>query len=59
MEIRNNYNGNGIRFLKDIVFGARGTDDLEIRCKVCNVLHYVESVYGIKDFKVKYNTHNE
>jgi len=27
-----------------ILNGKRSTDDLEIRCKVCNSLHYVETI---------------
>lgn len=39
--------------LKDIVRGVRKTDDLNLLCKVCNILHYVESK-GIKGFVVTY-----
>ena len=33
---------------KDMLFAilneSRSTNDLELRCKVCNILHYVESI---------------
>jgi hypothetical protein len=53
------YFGNTINFLKDIISGNRKTDDLEIRCKVCNTLHYVDTVLKIQGFKVKYEKPSE
>lgn len=38
-------------FYKAIISGRRKTDDLEIRCKVCNIVHLLEML-GISGFKV-------
>jgi hypothetical protein len=53
-EMKYRYKHRNIHFLKDIVLGVRKIDDLEIRCKICNILHYVETVQGIRGFTVKY-----
>jgi hypothetical protein len=53
-EIKYVYKGNNISFLRDIALGTRQTSDLEIRCKVCNILHYVETIMGIGGYHVKY-----
>lgn len=42
------------KFYRAIATGVRTIDDLELRCKVCNILHYVE-MKGIKGFKVTYS----
>jgi hypothetical protein len=53
-EMKYHYRHRNIHFLKDIVLGVRKTDDLEIRCKICNILHYVETIQGIRGFTVNY-----
>jgi len=59
----NHKNGDGARdtrskyhqkFLYDIITGRSKTDDLDLRCRVCNALHYIESKYGKLPFKVAY-----
>lgn len=59
----NHKNGDGARdtrskyhqkFLYDIITGRRKTDDLDLRCRVRNALHYIESKYGKLPFKVAY-----
>jgi hypothetical protein len=49
----NHINGGGSKenkksskFYSDLLAGRRGIEDLELRCKVCNVLHYSEKIYG-------------
>ena len=42
-------------FYQGILKGTRKTDDLEILCRVCNSLHYLESKFGKLPFKVLYN----
>lgn len=32
--------------------GKRGIEDLELRCKVCNALHYLEMKYGKTGYKI-------
>jgi hypothetical protein len=63
----NHKNGDGARdtrskyhqkFLYDIITGRRKTDDLDLRCRVCNALHYIESKYGKLPFKVHMNLNN-
>lgn len=53
-EIRLKYHNIYRAFLDDIVFGIRDTRDLNLLCKVCNALHYIETVLGIKGFNVTY-----
>lgn len=45
------------QFLKDIISGARSTDDLALRCKLCNLLYYLIGVIGIDPhkFEIKFN----
>jgi hypothetical protein len=40
------------RFYRDIISGKRSTDDLEITCRVCNALHYLQSKYGPLPFTI-------
>jgi len=49
----NHINGGGtkenvhpVKFYYGILCGKRGIEDLELRCKVCNTLHYLEMKYG-------------
>ena len=43
---RNERNRLGTAFHSDIVFGRRKIDDLELLCKPCNHIHYLELKYG-------------
>src|ERR1041384_5407759 len=42
-------------FYKDIMSGKRSIDDLEIRCKPCNGVHYLETKFNIHGFKIIWN----
>lgn len=35
-----------------IIDGRRSIDDLDLRCRVCNLLHYLEMKYGISNYDV-------
>ena len=37
---------NAMAIYRDIAMLRRSTDDLELLCRVCNALHYLESKYG-------------
>jgi predicted RNA-binding Zn-ribbon protein involved in translation (DUF1610 family) len=37
---------NSMRFYRDIAMLRRGTEDLEILCRVCNAKHYLETKFG-------------
>ena len=41
-----------MKFYQDIITGKRQTDDLEITCRVCNALHYLQLKHGDLPFKV-------
>lgn len=45
----------GNRFNCDIISGRRSTDDLEILCKPCNAVHFLELKYGTLPFTVLWN----
>lgn len=40
------------KFYSDLLAGRRGIEDLELRCKVCNILHYSERLYGKLPYKI-------
>jgi hypothetical protein len=40
------------KFYCDILTRRRKIDDLELRCKVCNILHYSERTYGNLPFRI-------
>ncbi len=42
------------KFYGDILAGRREIDDLELRCKLCNALHYLEYKYGQTGFMISY-----
>ena len=42
------------KFYWDIIMLRRKTDDLNILCKICNALHYLELKYGKLPFKITY-----
>lgn len=56
----NHKNGGGAKevkhrnqdFYAKILSGERATDDLELLCKPCNNLHYLELKYGSQPFKI-------
>jgi hypothetical protein len=61
----NHKNGGGAREVKqgnrfncDIISGRRSIDDLEILCKPCNAVHYLELKYGPLPFCVKWEPVN-
>lgn len=41
-------------FMWDIYMGRRKTDDLNLLCRVCNSLHYLEMKYGKTRIRVVY-----
>ncbi len=47
-----NYGGDSRRYYRAIVNGERKTDDLEITCRLCNSLHYLELKLGKLPFTV-------
>lgn len=58
----NHKNGGGIkesrnanRFYYSIKKLERNIDDLELTCRICNTLHYVESLYGKLPYNIKWN----
>jgi len=44
---RESHNLRGYDFIHAIATGKRRVDDLEVRCKPCNVLHYVTLRFGV------------
>ena len=44
--------GGSTQFYLNIINGKRKTDDLNILCKVCNNLHYLELKYGKLPYKI-------
>jgi len=42
-------------FYRDIVHFRRDTSDLEVSCRVCNALHFLELKFGKLPFTVTYN----
>ena len=62
----NHKNGNGgkelktkwktsANFVRAIAMGHRQIDDLDVRCKPCNNLHYLELKYGKLPYEIKWN----
>lgn len=45
--------GFGHDMYREVVFGRRKTDDLEVLCRVCNAKHYVEKKFGLR-FEIKF-----
>lgn len=43
------------KFAQDIYMGRRSVDDLNLLCKICNALHYLEMKFGKLPFEVKFN----
>ena len=48
--------GGGRKFHRDIIMLRRATDDLEILCKPCNGIHYLELKYGKLPFVVTWKS---
>lgn len=44
----------GINLYVKIINGKRKTDDLEVTCKVCNIIHYVKLKFGAS-YDIKFN----
>ena len=62
----NHINGGGRREQKDkqtrqlyreIIYGRVNADNYNVLCRICNALHYVETVIGIEGFRIKWK-HN-
>lgn len=53
-EIRLKYGNIYRKFLDGIILGTRETKDLNLLCKICNALHYVNEVLGINGFEVRF-----
>lgn len=51
-ERRNNDYKNCMYFYNSIINGDRSKDDLEVLCKVCNVLHYIKLQDNTIDYKI-------
>lgn len=43
------------KFILSIIRGERDISDLDLRCKLCNNLHYLELKFGKLPFKVIWN----
>jgi hypothetical protein len=61
----NHINGCGSRenersskFYSDLLAGRRGIEDLELRCKVCNALHYSEKIHGKLPYTITWPGNN-
>jgi hypothetical protein len=53
-EMRELFGGSTARFYCAIISGKRKADDLELLCKPCNAIHYLEMKYGKLPFLVKW-----
>jgi hypothetical protein len=42
------------KFYNAIISGKRSIDDLEVLCKICNALHYVQKILGIQGHEIRY-----
>jgi hypothetical protein len=51
-ELQNGKNTN--KFMWDIYMGRRKIDDLNLLCRVCNALHYLELKYGKTKYTIIY-----
>jgi len=49
----------GVRFYRAIIYGRRKTEDLELLCKPCNNIHYLEQKYGKVTMKVIWQPNNQ
>ena len=46
------HGGNNKKFYASILSGERPTEDLNILCKPCNNLHYLELKFGKQPYKI-------
>jgi predicted Zn-ribbon and HTH transcriptional regulator len=53
------FRAKGSRVYWDIIQHKRPVDDLEVMCKVCNALHYLELKYGKLPFNITYDKKEE
>ena len=59
----NHINGGGLKevgrknqaFVSKILSGERSVNDLEILCKMCNILHYVQMKFGPQPYTLDWN----
>jgi len=60
----NHKNGGGVKEMKkskygnvglEVIYGNRKTDDLELLCRPCNSIHYLELKYGKLPMEVSWN----
>ena len=49
-------NAHPAKFYYGILRGERRIKDLELRCKVCNALHYLEMQYGKTGYNIVWDT---
>lgn len=54
VEIKKVY-GNNQNFYLAIANGKRAIDDLNLLCRMCNILHYLEVVHGKLPYELKWN----
>lgn len=57
----NHINGGGTKenknqIINDIVFKRRNVNDLDIRCRICNALHYTELTNGPLPFSISWRS---
>lgn len=50
---------NNQMFYQDIVQGRRAIDDLELLCKPCNGIHYLELKYGPLPYEIKWKSNEQ
>jgi len=43
---------------RDIIYGRVRQDNYNVLCRVCNTLHYVETIIGISGFQIKWKRSN-
>ena len=49
---------NNSKFYKSILDGSRQIDDLNLLCKICNIIHYVNLKFNIKHHNIIWNNHD-
>lgn len=51
--------GNNQTIFLDILSGRRGTEDLEITCKPCNAIHYLELKFGKLPYRISWDKNEQ
>lgn len=51
----NNYKGGYKQFYRDILNGKLKRENYNVLCKVCNTLHYISNIKGVRGHKVIWN----